>query len=119
MCEIHPELADVGFSHYWNGQLGLTFDRVPHIGRHDGVYYVLGMNGGGLPSGTHLGNKVALKLLGEPDSETAFDDLAFKTMPFYTGRSWFAPLMAGAKQAMARLERRGAGDNFKRIGPEE
>ncbi|MFP6744247.1 MAG: FAD-binding oxidoreductase [Alphaproteobacteria bacterium] len=109
MCEIHPELADVGFSHYWNGQLGLTFDRVPHIGRHDGVYYVLGMNGGGLPSGTHLGNKVALKLLGEPDSETAFDDLGFKTMPFYTGRSWFAPLIAGAKQAMARLERRGAG----------
>ena len=109
MCEIHPELGDVGFSHYWNGQLGLTFDTVPHIGRHDGIYYVLGMNGGGLPSGTHLGNKVALRLLGEPGSETAFDDLPFKTMPFYTGRSWFAPLMAGAQRVMARLERRGAG----------
>ncbi|MFP6741458.1 MAG: FAD-binding oxidoreductase [Alphaproteobacteria bacterium] len=109
MCEIHPELATVGLSHYWNGQLGMTFDTVPHIGRHDGVYYVLGMNGGGLPSGTHLGNKVALKLLGEPGSETAFDDLPFKTMPFYTGRPWFTPLIGAARQALALLERPGAG----------
>jgi glycine/D-amino acid oxidase-like deaminating enzyme len=109
MCEIHPQLADVGLSHYWNGQLGLTFDTLPHIGRHDGVFYVLGMNGGGLPTGTHLGNKVALRLMGEPGSETAFDDLPFKTMPFYSGRSWFAPLIASAKQVMARLEKPGTG----------
>lgn len=94
MTDSLDGFADARISHCWSGMLGLSFDRIPHLGVHDGVHYALAMNGTGVPMGTHLGRKIALRLLGSPEGRTAYDDLPFPTRPTYTGNPWFVPWIA-------------------------
>ena len=39
--------------------------------------------------GRYLGMRVGQKVLGLAEGRTAFDDLAFQTRPFYSGKPWF------------------------------
>lgn len=94
MTDSLSGFADAKISHCWSGMLGLSFDRIPHLGVHDGMHYAMAMNGTGVPMGTHLGNKIALRLLGSPEGRTAYDDLPFQTRPTYTGNPWFVPWIA-------------------------
>jgi glycine/D-amino acid oxidase-like deaminating enzyme len=94
MTDSLPDFAAVRISHCWGGMLGLSFDRIPHISVHNGMHYALAMNGTGVPMGTHLGHKIALRLLGAPEGRTAYDDLPFQTRPTYTGNPWFVPWIA-------------------------
>ncbi len=91
MIRIFPQLADVKISHGWSGTVAYTFDHVPHIGQHKGLFYAMGYCGSGVGRATYYGNKVAKKMLGDPGGATALDDLAFRTKPFYTGTPWFLP----------------------------
>ena len=50
-----------------------------------------------------LGHKVALKVLGQQDGKTAFDDISFAAVPFYNGTAWFRPLMTWWFRARDRL----------------
>ncbi len=95
MLKVFPGLADVRLSHCWTGNMGFTFDKLPHSGRHEGVWYATGLCGVGIPMGTYLGHKTALKVLGDPAGETAFDGRPFPTIPFYAGDPWFLPLTVG------------------------
>lgn len=52
----------------------------------------MGWCGSGVPMGTYLGHKTALRVLGDPESGSVFDGQPFPTKPFYTGRPWFLPL---------------------------
>ena len=94
MTDSLPAFEGVRISHCWGGMLGLSFDRIPHLGVHDGLHYALAMNGTGVPMGTHLGHKIALRLLGSPEGRTAYDDLPFQTRPTYNGNPWFVPWIA-------------------------
>ncbi len=105
MAEIFPELEGARITHYWNGRLGLTRDHLPRIGLKDGVHFAMGMNGAGLPMGTYLGHKAALRVLGDGASTTEFDALTFKTIPFYTGNPWFVPTLARLERLKHLLER--------------
>ncbi len=105
MVETFPELASTRVSHLWSGQIGFTRDRLPHIGVRDGVHFAMGMNGAGLPMGTYLGHKSALRILGNEGAATAFDGLGFNAIPLYTGRPWFVPLLVGAARLRHRRER--------------
>jgi len=87
-----PDLADVRLSHVWTGQCAGTFDMMPHIGRHDGVWYGMGYNYAGVPMGSFFGLTIAQKILGLPDGATAFETAPFPTMPFYRGDPWFLKL---------------------------
>ncbi|MGH6958927.1 MAG: NAD(P)/FAD-dependent oxidoreductase, partial [Dongiaceae bacterium] len=89
---IFPELRTVRLSHVWTGKCAATFDLYPHVGLQDGMHFALGYCFAGLPMGTWLGQKAAFRILGEADAATAFDDLAFPTMPLYSGNPWFVPL---------------------------
>src|SRR5262249_11857057 len=83
MCRIFPQLAGVRLSHVWTGRCAASFDLYPHIGEHDGVHHVAGYSfGSGLPLGAYLGHKVALRILGRPGAETAFDKLSFNSRFF-------------------------------------
>jgi len=86
-----PDLADVKLSHVWTGQCAGTFDMMPHIGCHDGVWYGMGYNFAGVPMGSFFGLKIAQKILGLPDGVTAFERDAFSTLPLYRGNPWFLP----------------------------
>lgn len=92
MVRIVPELEGVRISHCWTGKTAFTFDMLPHTGSHEGVEYAMGWCGSGVPMGTYLGHKTALRVLGDPESGTVFDGRLFPTRPFYTGRPWFLPL---------------------------
>lgn len=105
LVNIFPELADGSISNYWSGILGGTMDQFPHLGRHKGVHYATGMNGHGVPMGTYLGHKIALKLMGGPEGKTKFDSLAFKPAPLVKGKAWFMPVIAGAQALAEKMEK--------------
>ena len=90
---IVPDLAGVRLSHAWTGKCAGTFDLYPHIGLHDGVHHALGYCFAGVPMGSWMGLKAALKIMGAKDAGTAFDGLPFRTLPLYTGNPWFVPLV--------------------------
>lgn len=84
MLHVFPELSDVKVTHGWDGLIGYTFDEVPHLGRtRQGIHYALGYCGTGVSRATYFGNKIALRLLGDPDGRTAFDDLTFPSFPLH------------------------------------
>jgi glycine/D-amino acid oxidase-like deaminating enzyme len=89
MSEIYPQLRNVKVSHSWVGFVAYTFDTLPHIGQHDGLYYAMGYCGSGVSLATYYGMRVGQKLLGKPEGRTPFDNLTFQTRPLYTGYPWF------------------------------
>ena len=89
MLRIFPQLSDTQISHSWMGFVGFTFDYLPHIGEHDGLYYAMGYCGSGICLASYFGNRLGQQLLGNADAKIAFNDVSFKTRPFYTGKPWF------------------------------
>lgn len=100
---LFPDLRGARLSHAWDGYFAFTFDYVPHIGVHEGVHYALGCCAAGVPMGTYLGHKVALKLIGHEDAATVFDNREFPTLPLYSGNPWFIPAVMSWYDAKDRL----------------
>ena len=96
---IFPALDDTRVSHTWTGNVAMTRSDLPGIGQREGLWFALGCNGSGVALMPYLGHKVALKLLGREEGRTAFDDIPFTAVPFYTGNAWFRPLMTWAFRA--------------------
>lgn len=96
--EILPHMADVKIDYCWSGMITYPFDKLPHVGVRDGIYYTMGHCGTGVPMSTYMGHKLALKILGDKDGATPFDDddaHVFPTRIFYGGGNpWFVPLGA-------------------------
>lgn len=91
MTRIFPQLADTAVSHAWSGTVAYTFDHAPHLGERDGVFYCMGYCGSGVGRANYFGRKIALKMLGAADAQTALDGLEFRTHPLYSGSTWFMP----------------------------
>ena len=91
MSEIFPQLRDVRLSHAWHGNVGLSFDRIPHIGQLGTLFYAAGYGWSGIAMALWLGHKLALKLLSDPEGASAFDSDRMPTLPFYQGTPWFLP----------------------------
>lgn len=87
-----PDLAHLQLSHVWSGQCAATFDMMPHIGRHEGIWYGMGYNFAGVPMGSYFGWKLAQKILGDRSGDTVFEVAPFPTLPLYRGNPWFVPL---------------------------
>jgi len=93
LVALFPSLAQTEISHVWTGNIAMTRSDLPGIGKLGGLWYALGCNGSGVALMPYLGHKLALKILGDKEGVTAFDDIPFKAIPFYDGRPWFLPLM--------------------------
>jgi glycine/D-amino acid oxidase-like deaminating enzyme len=89
LLALFPELRDVRISHSWCGFVAYTFDELMHIGRHQGLHYAMGYCGSGVGMGSYLGMRLGQQVLGLAEGRTAFDDLAFRTRPLYSGKPWF------------------------------
>ena len=91
LLEVHPQLADFRIEYAWGGNVGFTFDRMPHVGRtKDGVTYAMGCCGSGVALMTNLGKKVGAWLAG--GEAPALTRLGFPLVPApYEGRPWFMP----------------------------
>ena len=76
--------------HAWGGNVAITFDRLPHCGRIDGIAYATGCNGTGVALATWFGVRAAAWLTGE-EEPPAFADLRFAPIPFRSLRRWWLP----------------------------
>ena len=93
LLEVHPQLAGYRIDYAWGGNVGFTFDRMPHIGRtRDGVAYALGCCGTGVTLMTQLGTQAGAWLAGGEAPVLA--RLPFPLVPApYEGRPWFMPFV--------------------------
>jgi len=106
LLRILPQLHDVRLSHAWNGYCSATFDLYPHIGQVDGIHYAIGYCFAGLPSGTYLGHKTALRILRSPEAPTVFDGRPFPARWFYRGKPWFVAAYMANRRRLDRKEDR-------------
>lgn len=89
MCAIYPQLGATKITHSWVGFVAYTFDTMPHLGRHEGIWYCMGYCGSGVSLATYFGTRIGQQILGRKEGATALDGLAFPTRPLYTGTPWF------------------------------
>ncbi|TNE40147.1 MAG: FAD-binding oxidoreductase [Alphaproteobacteria bacterium] len=92
LTKIFPQLSSVAVSHVWSGKVAYDFHALPTIGAHDGIHYAMGYCGSGVAMSGYLGHKAALKILGQPEGATAFDDIPFDGRLYYNGTPWFVPV---------------------------
>ena len=105
MTRRFPQLAGVRVTHAWTGNVAFTFDFLPHMGRHDGMHYLLGCNGSGVAMMTWLGTQTARKILGGANRVSALDERDFPTLPLYGGNPWFLPIVGGYYRLRDRVDR--------------
>ncbi len=89
MARVFPQLESVPVSHAWAGWVAYTFDTLPHLGRHEGVYYCMGYCGQGVPLAPYFGRRIGQQMLGLAEGRTALDGLPFPSRPYYHGNPWF------------------------------
>lgn len=74
-----PQIGTVGFSHVWNGHIGMTTDYTPRFHRlGPNAYAWAGCNGRGVALSVAVGREFARALDGAPETELAlpFSDIA-------------------------------------------
>jgi len=105
LLAVHPQLAGHRIEYAWGGNVGFTFDRMPHVGRIDGVTYAMGYCGTGVAMSAYLGTRVADWIGGaEPP---ALQRLRFPIVPApYEGRPWFLPVVGEYYRLRDRLAAR-------------
>jgi len=111
MRRVHPQLAATRIEYAWGGNVGFTFDRLPHIGRVNGVTYALGYCGSGVCMATYFG-MVAAEMLargGDRKAErSSFEEIPHPGAPLpgiYRGNPWFLPVVGAAYRLQDRLAR--------------
>ena len=107
LLEVHPQLAGRRIDYAWGGNVGFTFDRMPHAGRtKDGVAYAMGCCGTGVALMTHLGTDGRAR--GWPAARRrSLAELKFPLVPApYEGRPWFLPFVGEWYRLKDRLAAR-------------
>jgi glycine/D-amino acid oxidase-like deaminating enzyme len=105
MLEVHPQLAGYRVEYSWGGKVGITMDRMPHIGRMSGVMYAMGYSGTGVVLSTYLGTRAAEWMGG--GEAPALSTLRFPIVPApFEGRPWFLPVVGEYIRAVDRLAAR-------------
>jgi len=98
---VFPDLGTLRLDHVWTGFVAMTRSDLPGIGQDaEGRWYTLGCNGSGVALMPYLGHKVALKMLGDAEGATAFDDIPTGSTPFLFAR----PLIRRALSAWWRAK---------------
>ena len=100
MESIFPQLKSARVSHAWVGWVAYTFDTLPHLGQHEGIYYCMGYCGQGVPLAPYFGMRVGQQMLGMPQGRTALDCLPFPSRPYYRAKPWFLAPSVLAYRAM-------------------
>ncbi|HEV3363954.1 MAG TPA: FAD-binding oxidoreductase, partial [Acidimicrobiia bacterium] len=104
MTEIFPQLAGVRIDYVWGGMVGFSWDRLPHAGEANGLYYSMGYCGHGVQMATYMGRAVAEMMDGRPEANP-LRGLGFPKVPvpFYNGTPWFLPFGGAYYKAKDRL----------------
>lgn len=103
MTGVFPELADVTLTHAWFGNVAFAFDWLPHVGRHDGVWYACACNGSGVAMLSFLGHALGELILGNDSALKGLNRIPFPTLPTYRGTPWFLPIVGTAYRWQDRI----------------
>jgi glycine/D-amino acid oxidase-like deaminating enzyme len=90
MVRVHPQLIGVRVARAWGGSVAITLDRLPHVGRVGGAWYVAGCNGSGVALNTWLGASIGRHLVDEAPAP-AFAELRHRPIPLHRLRRAWLP----------------------------
>jgi glycine/D-amino acid oxidase-like deaminating enzyme len=104
LAEVFPQLADVRIDYVWGGNVGFSWDRMPHAGEENGLYYSMGYCGHGVQMASYMGRAIAEVMDGHPEANP-LRGLGFPKVPvpFYNGTAWFLPFGGAYYKAKDRL----------------
>ena len=105
MADRFPQLRDARVTHAWTGNTAFTLDALPHMGRDDGMHYLLGCNGSGVAVMTYMGWQTARKILGLANQPSAFDSEDFPDHRLYSGNPWFLPALGSWYRLRDKIDR--------------
>lgn len=91
LTSIFPQLEGVEITHSWSGNVAFSRTNIPQFFEHEGIHYAVGFCGSGTVWAPWLGNKVAQKILGRPESTSIFESAPPPKVPLYRGKPWFIP----------------------------
>jgi glycine/D-amino acid oxidase-like deaminating enzyme len=103
LVQVFPQLAGVAITHAWAGWVAYTFDTLPHLGCHDGIYYCMGYCGQGVPLAPYFGQRIGQQMVGQLEGRTALDGLPFPSRPYHAGTPWFLAPSVFAYRTMDAL----------------
>jgi len=73
LLEIWPQTSGYEITHAWTGKLGISFDRMPHAGQLDGMWFANGYCGHGLANGSLLGYEMGQVMAGRREKSLIMD----------------------------------------------
>ena len=103
LATIFPQLGQARITHSWMGFVGWTFQHMPHLGRHDGIWYAMGYCGSGVALASYFGTRLGQQVLGMEEGHSVLSDLPFRTRPLYYGKPWFLSASVGWYGFLDRL----------------
>lgn len=92
MVDMFPQLRGIDIDYCWGGLVGMTSDRFPRAGEVEGMHFAMGYSGHGAQMSVQMGAIMADKLLGKPD-RNPLRGLDWASVPGYSGKPWFLPLV--------------------------
>lgn len=93
IAEVYPELAGVRIEYTWSGNVGFTFDLMPHLGRHENqMHYAMGFCGHGVAMGSYLGAQIGEIMANDAAPRQPFALIPFPSRFYYLGDPWFLGL---------------------------
>lgn len=91
MAEVFPSLAQTPIDYAWGGAVGVTMNRLPHMGRKGNIFYAHGFSGHGALVTTVAGEVMAEAVLGTMSQFDVFASLPHSRFP---GGKWLAQPLA-------------------------
>ena len=90
IAEVFPHLANTPIDYAWGGAVGVTMNRLPHMGRKGNVFYAHGFSGHGALITTLAGELMAEAVVGTMEQFDVFANLPHR--PFPGGKMFARPL---------------------------
>lgn len=82
MLGLFPQLEDVRIDYAWGGTLGVTVNRLPHVGRLEpNLYFAQGYSGHGISTANFAGKVIAEAIAGTAARFDIFASLPVRTFP--------------------------------------
>lgn len=78
---VFPQLKGIGIDHAWGGMVGVTLNRLPHMGRIGQSFYAHGWSGHGVLVTTLAGQLIAQALQGRSEGFERFATLPSRPFP--------------------------------------
>ena len=107
LARVFPQLDSPHMEFLWRGQIDLTLNRLPDIGRHGDVWYAQGFNGHGIALATLAGRAIADAIAGHSEDWGLLADLPYRPWPGGVSISrLLLPFVRGFRQIRHDLTRR-------------